>query len=96
MTMNNYTGQLRSWTKQNNDEGWISGAASSTKNNGDASKKLLSISEEEKFNLIVESTLAKKLHFEIKDFDLWLDNPVENDFTNFHIENLLSMFTSEC
>ena len=87
---------LRSWTKSKSEDGWVSGVASSTKNNGDVKQRLCSESEADKFDSIVEGTIAKKLHFEIKDFDLWLDNPADNDFTNFHIENLLSMFTQEC
>jgi len=96
LTMHNYTGELRSWTKSKSEDGWVSGVASSTKNNGDVKQRLCSESEADKFDSIVEGTIAKKLHFEIKDFDLWLDNPADNDFTNFHIENLLSMFTQEC
>ena len=74
----------------------MSGVATTTKNNGDVPpQRLLTEKEYEKFNQIVEATLAKKIHFELNDFDLWLDNPAENDFTNFHIENLLTMFTNE-
>jgi len=97
VTMHNYTGELRSWTKSKTDEsGWVSGVATSAKNAGEAAQQLVSESEAAKFDQIVETTLEKKIHFELRDFDSWLDNPAENDFTNFHIENLLSMFMQEC
>lgn len=87
----------RSWTKCKTDEsGWVSGVATSAKNAGEAAQQLVSESEAAKFDQIVETTLEKKIHFELRDFDSWLDNPAENDFTNFHIENLLSMFMQEC
>ena len=86
---------LCAWSKCGKDSGWVSGVATTTKNNGDVPQRLLSEKEYEKYNQIVEATLVKKIHFELHDFDLWLDNPAENDFTNFHIENLLTMFTNE-
>merc|ERR1712110_49710 len=94
LTMHNYTGELRSWTKNRVEDGWISGVSAGEKSES-IPQRLVSKTEEDKFNQIVDSTLNKKLHYEMRDFDLWLDNPQENDFTNFHIENLLSMFTTE-
>merc|ERR1712071_621435 len=55
--------------------------------------KLTNTEEQNAFDLIVDTLIMKKMHYELHDFDMWLDNPRVNDWANGHIQPLLAAYT---
>ena len=80
ISMDNQTRQFKLWTKEKgNDTPWTR-----TEQTG-------CYTLEEK---VTDKCLEAKVHYEINDFDNWLDDPVDTDYMNGDVNSLISVIAS--